>query len=234
MAARVGTAVTGTADATAASISASAKTTTTGNAICVGVKWEQVSTALTDVQDTAGNTYTIVSQSLHSNGVLRSATAYCKNATGHASNVVTANFANATVEWRRITVEEVSGIGTTGGTDGDAVNTGSGTSYSTGAISTSAAGWVFGLVAGYTTLTSKTAGGSPASSLGGALSDTFNTYLVSGSSQSVTPGASAAESNDWMMRAFALADASAAPVLSSPTATSITTTTATPRVTITI
>lgn len=202
MAARVGTAVTGAGDAAAVSISSSAKSTTTGNALCVGYKWENNST-LDDVQDTAGNIFTIVSQSIHANTFLRTATALCKNATGHASNVVTGNF-SSNPEYRRIIVEEVSGLETTGGTDGEAVNSGSGTTYSTGAIATTGPGWVFGLVGGYTSLSGKTAGGSPASTLGGTISDTFNTYLVSDSAQSVTPGASANESNAWMMRAFAL------------------------------
>lgn len=219
MAARVGSAVTGSGDGASSSIAASAKSTTTGNAICVGAKWEVSSGgALSNVQDTAGNTYTIVSQSLHGNGSLMSATAYCKNGTGNAANIVTANFADAGPVFRRIVVEEASGLATTGGTDGEAVNTGTGTTYSTGAIATSAAGWVFGFIAGFQTLTGKTAGGTPVSSLGGSLSDAFNTYLVSGSAQSVTPGASATESNDWTMRAFALSDvASAAPRIIHPT-----------------
>lgn len=211
MAQRVGTAVTGTGDASAGSIAAAAKNTTTGNALAVHVKWEESVATLTGITDTAGNTYQIVSQGAHANGALRSAIAFCTNITGNASNVVTATFSDANPAWRRIQVEEASGLLTVTVPDGSAVSSGSGTTYSTGAISTSRAGFVFAGVGGFATLSGITAGGTPASSLGGTNTDTFNTYLLSASQQSVTPGASSSTSTDWIMRAIALMDAANVP-----------------------
>lgn len=214
MAQRVGTAVTGAGDTAASSIAASAKSTTGGNALAVHVKWEQTSTTLSSITDTAGNTFQIVAQGVHGNGLLRSAIAFATNIVGNASNVVTANFSSASPNWRRIQVEEFSGLAAATVADASASSSGSGTSYSTGALSTAGPGVVFAGVGGYTSLTGVTAGGTPASSLGGTNSDTFNTYLISNQAQSVTPGASANESNDWIMRAIALLDVVAVPTYS--------------------
>lgn len=211
MAERVGTAVTGAGDGSSSSIAAAAKSTSGGNGLCVHVKWEETNATLSTITDTAGNTYVFVAQGVHGNGILRSAIAFCTNITGNAANVVTANFSDANPTYRRIQVEECSGLATVTVADASASSTGSGTSYSTGALSTTRPGVVFAGVGGFTSLTGITAGGTPASTLGGTTTDAFNTYLISTQAQSVTPGASANESNDWIMRAIALIDVTAVP-----------------------
>lgn len=203
--ARVGTGVTGTGDAAANSIAASAKNTTTGNAIFVGVKWENATTpTLLSVTDTAGNTYTVDQQGIYTPGnEPHGAIAYCLNATGNAANVITANFSAATATFRRIHVEEFSGVATSAGVDGThTVLSGTGVNFSSGAITTTGPGVVFMHVSGFTGFT-PTAGGTPAATLGATTSDAFCQFYISATGQSVTPGASANNAGDWIMLATA-------------------------------
>jgi len=213
MAAKVGTSVGGQADANATSIASSAKSTTTGNAILVFVKWEWDGTGtagqLSSVTDTAGNTYTIDQQSTTDGTSPSGAIAYCMNATGNASNVITANFSQQAT-WRRIIAAEWSGLAASSPIDGTSTNSsGSGTAYSTGAITTTRSGLMFSGVGGFDTLTSPVAAGTPTGTIDsiGILNDTFVDYYISSTGQSITPGASATGSSQaWKMFGSAFKD----------------------------
>jgi hypothetical protein len=205
MAARVGTGATGTSDAASASVAAGALSTTTGNAITVLFKWEVVGVTLSSVTDTAGNSYTIDQQLAHSTGgEPHGAIAYCLNATGNAANVVTGNFSNATATFRRIFVEEWSGLGTAGIDGTSTNNSGAGLPYTTGNIVTTTSGLVVSVVADFSALTSPSATGTPTFTLGNTLTDCFVIYLISGSAQTVSPAASVVSGNtQWVMLATA-------------------------------
>lgn len=214
MAARVGTGVTGTNDGHVSSLAAAAKSTTTGNALFVFIKWEnQAAPIVTSVTDTAGNTYVEASEFSHPTGSEPSGSLYyALDITGNASNVVTVNFSGTTNLYNRILVEEFSGVATSSATDGSVqTNSGTGTSYSTSNISTSQSGLVVLGVAGYTSLSSWSGTpGTPDFSVGATRSDCGLLYLISGSSQTVTPAASATGSDRWVAIAQAFKDAAPA------------------------
>lgn len=210
MAARVGTGVTGTADTSGSSIAAAAKSTTTGNMLAVWIKWEVAATPqVSSVTDTAGNTFVEVTEKSHTSGDPRGSLYYALNITGNAANVVTANFGSASPEYRRIIVEEFSGIATSSATDGSVqTSDGTGTTYTTADITTSQSGLVVMGVGGFTSLSawSGTAG-NPDFTVGATVSDGALVYLISGSAQTVTPGASATGSDRWVTVAQAFKDA---------------------------
>lgn len=213
MAARVGTGVTGTGDAAASSIAASAKSTTTGNLLVVFIKWEGVVTPnVTSVTDTAGNTYTEIVEVANASGEPYCSLYYAENITGNASNVTTANFGSASTTWRKIIVEEFSGIATTSSLDGTyQSSTGTGTAYSTANITTNTTGLVVLGVAGYTSLTTwDGTPGVPDFTVGATVSDSAFLYLISGSAQTVTPAASASPADRWNTIAQAFKDTSGA------------------------
>jgi hypothetical protein len=209
MATEEGSEVVASASASSTTVAAPAKSCSTGNLIVAKFKWEVVATpTLASVADTAGNTYVVEIQQNHGSGEPRGAIAYAKNITGHATNVVTGTFSSAAI-WRVISVECWSGLDTTSPIDGTATsNSGSGTSYTTSAITLSASGLVVGWVGGYTTTTGKAAGGSPAFTVGNTtLTDSFGIRLVDGSG-SKTPAASVSTgSNNWVMLAVGFKDA---------------------------
>lgn len=211
MAARVGTGVTGTADAAASSIAAGAKSTATGNAIVVGVKWEISGVTLSSVTDTALNVYLIDQQLAHpTGGEPQGAIAYCMNAVGNAANVVTANFSNANAQFRRIAVEEWSGLTTSSPIDGTSTNnSGSSTSHSSGNITTTQPGLMFSWIGGFTGMSGFTAGGTPASTIGQTVGDCYVNYLISTTGQVISPASSVSSGNGkWVMLASAFKDAS--------------------------
>jgi hypothetical protein len=211
----VGTVVTGQGDGAALSIASGSKVTTTGNCLVAFFKYEGGG-PVTTLTDTAGNSWSIVSQGAHSNGILKTGIAYALDITGDAANVLTAGWpASGTGEWRRIFVYEFSGVETASALDDNDAGTGTGTSASTPAMATSQSGVAVAGVGGFTGLSGITAGGTPAFTHLGTISDSFLMYLISASAQSVTPGASWSPSTDWYMRAIALKGIPDAP----PTAT---------------
>lgn len=212
MAARVGTGVTGASDGDTSALSATAKSTTTGNALIVFVKWENAaSEQVTSVTDTAGNTYTQITEFTHSSGTEPAGALFAAyNITGNASNVTTVNFSAApAILYSRVMVEEFSGLATSSVEDGTVqTNSGTGTSYSTSNITTSQAGLVVLGVGGFTTLSSWSGTpGTPDFTVGATGSDCGLLYLISGSAQTVTPAASATGSDKWVAIAQAFKDA---------------------------
>jgi hypothetical protein len=106
----------GTSDASATTIPATAANHTTGNLIVVHVNWS-TNTTLNSVADTAGNTYTRVASSKGNNGTTdHTETFYAANIAGNASNVVTPTF-SAGSTFRRIIVHQYSGADTTAPAD---------------------------------------------------------------------------------------------------------------------
>jgi hypothetical protein len=210
MAARVGTGVSGSGTGVA-TVATSAKTTTTGNLNVVFVKWEGGGSSLTSVTDTAGNTYLQIGSTIqHTSLEPYGAMFYCANATGNASNVFTATFSGSTLVFIKIIAEEFSGIATSSVTDGAATTKNDTTSatYSSADITTTTSGLVFMGIAGYTTLSGHSGtAGNPDFTVGATNADTFIAYLISGSAQTVSPGASAAESDRWVVISQAFKDA---------------------------
>ena len=192
MAARVGTGVTGSEDPSTTSIASAAKSTTTGNLLVAIVKSEHGSTtvSVTDITDTAGNTWTIVANAHRSAiGDPSVCLAYAKNITGNAANVVTATLSPAG-DFRRIIVEEFSGLDTTSPEDqNEQTQTGAGSPFETADIVTTASGLVVIGVGAFGTLTGHTGTpGNPDFTVGETAGDTAFAYLISGSAQTVTPG----------------------------------------------
>lgn len=208
MAARVGTGVYGEGASTASTIASAAKSTTTGNLLVAVIKWEGNPT-LSSVSDTAGNTWTIIRQRVHGSGNPDVALAYAENITGNASNVVTATFSSAFAEWRRILVEEFSGIATSSSLDGSYQDsTGTTADYTTADITTTTSGLVVLGVGDYASLSSLTGTpGNPDFSVGVSYSDTAFFYYISGSAQTITPGGGATGKTQWVAIAQAFKDA---------------------------
>ena len=212
-AARVGTGVSAAGGGgDVSSLAAPAKSMTTGNTVIVFIKWENVApNVVTSVTDTAGNTYTEITEFAHSSGVEPAgALYYSTNITGNASNVVTVNFdPTPAILWTHIMVEEFSGLATSSVTDGAVqTNSGTGTSFSTSNITTSQSGLVVLGVGGFTNLSSWSGvPGTPDFTVGVTESDSAILYLISGSAQTVTPAASATGSDKWVAIAQAFKDA---------------------------
>lgn len=100
---------------------------TTGNALVVFVGWNTSGVTVTSVTDTAGNTYTPLTQQASSTLAFGQAF-YALNVTGNASNRVTVNFSGST--FCRVYCLQYSGVATTSAFDEEA---------NTGVTSTSAA-----------------------------------------------------------------------------------------------
>ena len=196
MAARVGTGVTGQGDGDSTTIASAAKNTTSGNLLTAWIKWESGSGSevLSTVTDTASNSWTIVVTVTHpSVNALRAGLAYASNITGNAANVVTATFTGGAFSaWRRIIVEEWSGLATSSVEDqNEQTATGAGSPFDTAAITTTQSGLVVLGVAAFGSLSSVTGAGSPTFSIAATVSDTTFGYLISASGQSVTPSITA-------------------------------------------
>lgn len=208
----VGTAVTGQGDGSLGSIASGAKSTTTGNCLVAFWKYEGGGPTTT-LADTALNSWTIHSQGAHSNLSLKTAIGYALNITANAANVVTADWSGSgTADWRRIIVLEFSGVALASALDDSDAAEGTGTTYSTPAMASTAAGVAVAGVGAFASLSGITAGGTPAFTVQGTVADTFLQYLISASAQSITPGGSSSTSADWAMRAIALLEAVVAPV----------------------
>lgn len=124
-------------DGSAASISAPAISTTTGNLIVVAVR-SNAGISVTSVTDTAGNTYTLIDTQIAPIYNSPLTMFYAKNITGNASNVVTANFSGS-VNYRGISVQEISGADTTNPFDVSAKGSANGPDVTTGSFTTTVA-----------------------------------------------------------------------------------------------
>lgn len=194
MAARVGTGVTGQGDGLSDTIAAASKATTTGNLLVVFIKWEigAGEPTLTGIADTAGNQWVEVAGLVHSNDSLSSGLWYAANITGHAANVVTATFSEPSASYRRVIVEEFSGLALTSVEDqNEQTAVGAGSPFDTAAITTTSAGLVVLGVGAYGALTGVAGAGTPTFSIAATISDTTFGYLISASGQSVTPSITA-------------------------------------------
>lgn len=210
MAARVGTGVSGSGNAVP-SVSTGAKNTTTGNFIIVFAKWEAGGNPVSSLTDTAGNTYTQVGSTItHTLGEPFCAMFYCANAIGNAANQFTINFTGSGNNFIIILAEEFSGIAASSPADGSPTteNTGNGSTFTTADITTTTPGLVIMGVGGFTALSSQSGTqGNPDFSIGVAGSDTFLAFLLSGSAQTVSPGATATGSDRWVAISQAFKDA---------------------------
>ena len=126
---------------------------TTGNFICIGCKYEGAATTVT-ATDTAGNTYTGLTQRNHSNGDIHVRLLYAFNITGGAANVITVTLA-ASRPFRRAFALQYSGILTTDPIDDqDTGQANSGTAMSTTDLTVSTSEAVIVAMAGeYAALT---------------------------------------------------------------------------------
>lgn len=115
----------------ATTMAAPATSHTTGNAL-IAIVYSTWASAASDstVADTAGNTYTPVAAGVVQQGNNAVEIFYAYNITGHASNVVTATYAD-TVSYRAITVLQFSGLGTSDPLEDSDSATGNGTTQST-------------------------------------------------------------------------------------------------------
>ncbi|MBX4191247.1 MAG: fibronectin type III domain-containing protein [Candidatus Doudnabacteria bacterium] len=107
---------------TGSTVSTSATNHTTGNAIVMSIGWEDVNrtNAQITISDTAGNTYTKLTQSIEDGA--HGLVAYSCNITGNANNVVTINF-GVNVPSRFIFVAQYSGLATSNCLDQQNINT---------------------------------------------------------------------------------------------------------------
>jgi hypothetical protein len=112
---------TGTNDAGATSLPATAASHTAGNLLVVGVVWTN-NVAANVPTDTALNTYVSTGVKVNNGTTDHIEIFYAKNITGNASNVVTANFA-ASAAFRRIVVLQYSGCDTVAPFDVGGTNT---------------------------------------------------------------------------------------------------------------
>lgn len=222
MAGQVGTPVTATADAGAATIASPPKSTTTLNANIGGVKWETAGVTVGSVTDTQLNTYQIIQAAHPTGGEPSVALFYSVGATGDPSNVITVHFVGGNATFRRMVADEFSGVSSILPVDGTpTTNSGTGGggagSYSTGAITTTLPGLMYAMIADFNGLSVAAAGGSPAATLSGVLSDAFAEFLISATGQTITPGASVSGGiTKWMMAALALKDIAGPAITTQP------------------
>jgi hypothetical protein len=119
------------------SIAAAALNVTTGNLLVASIRGNDSSaTGVSSLTDTASNTWTRATSILSNDGIVGHELWYCKNATGNASNVVTANFSGVPT-YRGIVVAQYSGVDTSAPLDATATGKTSGAStVSSGSLST--------------------------------------------------------------------------------------------------
>lgn len=88
---------------------------TSGNLVVVAVRWFNGTISISDIQDTAGNTYlTAIAQFIQADVNMQ--VFYCENAVGHATNAITVTF-SASAAVRAIAVGQYSGIKASGSLD---------------------------------------------------------------------------------------------------------------------
>ena len=137
-----------------------AQTHTAGNLIVAGVKYEGTATTIT-LSDTAGNTYTPLTRQDLPGGAaadMHVQLFYANDILGHASNVITATF-SAARSFIRCCALQYSGCDQSNPFDQEAGGNGTGTSMSTGNITTMQADEVLVAMAGeFTALSGYTPG----------------------------------------------------------------------------
>lgn len=187
------------------------RTIVAGDLVVFPITWEDSQT-LTSVTDTAGGTWAIATQQAHSSAPQPiGAIAYCLDHPGGTGVVITGNFSGAAAALLEADVMCFTPAGgTTFALDGVATpGTGFGATFTCGStITTTAAGVVVEFVAGFQLTTGVTAGGTPAftrdTPTENASGRSFAQYLLSGSAQTVTPGASwGGLGANWVMLAAA-------------------------------
>jgi hypothetical protein len=218
MATRVGSATTAASDGAANSLALPARNVASNERPTVFVKWEDdgggAAPSVSSATDNVGNAYSILVQGATAAGASPGGAwivATGASFIGDANLVITVNFTSAFAFFRRAVLETWT---TLSATQADTAETGSGsgTTYSAPALtSPETLSLMLAGVAGFTTLSGATAGGTPAAALGGVLSDTFIVYLSSSTAQTITPGASATGSGAWKMLAILLAEADSRP-----------------------
>lgn len=101
---------TGTEDGSDSNLATAAQNLASGSLNIACVKWEGATT-LSSITDTAGNTYTLLTNQSHSGGEPHARCGYVLSATANATNVVTFNFSGATA-WKRGAAYEFAYSGT--------------------------------------------------------------------------------------------------------------------------
>jgi hypothetical protein len=218
MATRVGSATTASSDGASSSIALPARNVASNERPTVYVKWEDdgggAAPVVSTATDNVGNAYSILVQAATAAGASPGgAWIVATGATfvGDANLVITVNFSSAFAFFRRAALETWTTL-SANQADTAETGSGSGTTYSTAALTSPATTTLMlAGVSGFTTLSGHTAGGTPAAALGGTLTDTFIVYLSSTSAQTITPGASATGSDAWKMLAILLAEADSRP-----------------------
>lgn len=191
----------GTNDASAGSLGATAASHTAGNLIVVGVAWSNT-VNVSSVTDTAGNSYTSTGQKADHISSDFVEVFYAKNITGNASNVVTANFsANAT--FRRVMVHQYSGCDTTAPfTTGEgSTGVGTGTAVATSSWSTATADEVIVAFTSGNNTATYTAGASFTRQLSSIGTDSASEDRIVASTGSYTASFSVSPSLTWYVAA---------------------------------
>jgi hypothetical protein len=199
-----------------ATVTTASRTSTSGNFIVVFVKWEDTGTTLhstTPISDSRSNGgwVKLAEVNYGGTGEPRGAMFYCPNITGGSSHTISIQFSNTSAGYVQIFAEEWSGLATSSPADQSVqTNTGIGTQpYATSAITTTEAGVVFFGISEYNALSaiSGTAG-DPDFTISLTATSSFFAYYISGSAQTITPGATATGNSTWVAIAQAFKDAS--------------------------
>lgn len=179
------------ADAASASLALPAFVTLADKAITVYVKFETSGVTVSDVQDTAGNTY-VVSQLAHpTGGEPIACRARCERSKPNAANVITINFTGGTATFRRSAAGQWDGLRLSDLLAASSSNTGSGTSHSIPSYPGVAPGLIAHFLAGFTSLSGLATTSDPPCVFGFTLSDAF---VLFGYSPSVSANIVAASS----------------------------------------
>jgi len=156
MAAFVQSATADTSTGSVTSKAVAAINLTTGNNVIVGVRWENNDTTVS-ISDTAGNTYEQAgtNQQMQTTGAFV-ALFYCSNATGNASNVITATWGAARTYTRVYAIEWSSTY--TAAYVSSSQATGTGTALSSTGLSASGDGALFAVGGSFSNRTFTTGG----------------------------------------------------------------------------
>jgi len=112
--------------------------TTSGNAVILGVTFGNTNPTIT-ATDNEGNSYTVAQQTYDAGHNQGTAILYALNIHGGSSHTVTINFSTA-VAYLGLGINEYTGLATSSALDGVAGHTGSGTTLSSGTVTTTANG----------------------------------------------------------------------------------------------
>jgi hypothetical protein len=166
---------------------------TSGNLLVGWVKWEDSDGPSSPTISNSGTaiTWTTRTKRQFSGTDLPAGTLFFGIVNATESITITATFSPQTA-WKRLLVEQFSGINTSTPADGSEVtNQGTGSPFDTADIVTTTTGLVFLGVGAFGTLSSHAGAGSPTFSLGVNVSDTACAYLISNSAQTVSPSMTA-------------------------------------------